>query len=220
MAVQPGAPSQIWQVILTLEHKVLPTTINVEEPPELRDHTAVQYSSISINTRRDGVSSFGFGGSSYHCIVKKFEQQHETPCAAPRAAALPPTHLRSPPRLTPHAHGQIAHLLSRLCPVRRGHLRPVPMSARATWAVRRFRVHAVLDVILLSAPNAVSLLNMCETSHAEISAAVAKAAGSDDKSSVSQEAKELGHLYHKFTKASVLRAYLPTTHARVDSAST
>ena len=59
---------------------MLPATINVQEPPELRDHTRIQDSALYLNTRarpwfappgqprRAGVSSFGFGGANYHAV--------------------------------------------------------------------------------------------------------------------------------------------------------
>ena len=85
-----GAAGMI-KVILALKHKILPATINVKEPPKLRDGTEIQDSAIYINTRsrpwftkpglprRAGVSSFGFGGSNYHCVIEEYESEHTTP---------------------------------------------------------------------------------------------------------------------------------------------
>ena len=79
------------QVILALKHKVIPASINVKNPPKLRDGTAIQDSAIYINTRnrpwftkpghprRAGVSSFGFGGSNYHCVLEEYEAEHTAP---------------------------------------------------------------------------------------------------------------------------------------------
>ncbi len=65
---------------LALHHKVLPPTIKVEQPAEI---LAPGESSFYINTeerpwlppaghpRRAAVSSFGFGGSNYHCVLEE-----------------------------------------------------------------------------------------------------------------------------------------------------
>ena len=86
------------KVIMALKHKVLPASINVKEPPTLRDGSAIQDSCIYVNTRqrpwftppglprRAGVSSFGFGGSNYHCCLEEFEPEHTK---AYRVHALP-----------------------------------------------------------------------------------------------------------------------------------
>ena len=89
------------QVILAIKHKIIPPTINVQEPPKLRDGTNIQDSAIFINTRmrpwfpppgvprRAGVSSFGFGGSNYHCVVEEYESEHTAPYASPFRARCP-----------------------------------------------------------------------------------------------------------------------------------
>ena len=71
------------KAVLALKHKVLPATINVRDPPEMRDHSKIQDTAIYINTRtrpwftppglprRAGVSSFGFGGANYHCVLEE-----------------------------------------------------------------------------------------------------------------------------------------------------
>ncbi|MCU7938437.1 MAG: SDR family oxidoreductase [gamma proteobacterium symbiont of Bathyaustriella thionipta] len=66
---------------LALYHKVLPATINIDNPnPKL----AIEDSSFYLNTdtrpwvntaktpRRAGVSSFGFGGSNYHFVLEEY----------------------------------------------------------------------------------------------------------------------------------------------------
>eukprot|EP00451_Oxyrrhis_marina_P054253 CAMPEP_0204506614 /NCGR_PEP_ID=MMETSP0471-20130131/109330_1 /ASSEMBLY_ACC=CAM_ASM_000602 /TAXON_ID=2969 /ORGANISM="Oxyrrhis marina" /LENGTH=3079 /DNA_ID=CAMNT_0051511623 /DNA_START=34 /DNA_END=9271 /DNA_ORIENTATION=+ len=88
------------KTILALKHKTIPKSINVKEPPTLRDGTKIQDTCLFINTRMRpwftepgkkriaGVSSFGFGGSNYHCIVEEFEAEHEKPY---RVHAMPST---------------------------------------------------------------------------------------------------------------------------------
>ncbi|MBS1248520.1 MAG: Phenolphthiocerol synthesis polyketide synthase type I Pks15/1 [Chloroflexi bacterium] len=70
-----------------LYHKVLPPTINVENPnPKL----ALEDSPFYVNTesrpwlrsnpgmpRRAGVSAFGFGGTNFHVVLEEYEEEHE-----------------------------------------------------------------------------------------------------------------------------------------------
>ncbi|MFK5984782.1 MAG: beta-ketoacyl synthase N-terminal-like domain-containing protein, partial [Pseudomonadota bacterium] len=91
----------IIKTAMALYHKVLPATINIDQPnPKL----GIDESSFYLNTatrpwinnaatpRRAGVSSFGFGGSNYHFVLEeyiantdkqqngqKFTRIHETP---------------------------------------------------------------------------------------------------------------------------------------------
>jgi len=80
------------KVVLALKHKILPGSINVETPPDLTDHTKLPDTCLYINTknrpwfvdprigvRRAGISSFGFGGANYHCIVDEYESEHTKP---------------------------------------------------------------------------------------------------------------------------------------------
>ena len=72
------------KAVLSLKHKVIPPTINVENPCILRDKTRLQDSSLYLNTkmrpwftkngkkRVAGVSSFGFGGANYHCVLEEY----------------------------------------------------------------------------------------------------------------------------------------------------
>jgi len=72
------------KAVLSLKHKVIPPTINVENPCILRDKTKLQDSSLYLNTkmrpwftkngkkRVAGVSSFGFGGANYHCVLEEY----------------------------------------------------------------------------------------------------------------------------------------------------
>ena len=70
-------------MILALKHKILPKTINVENPPLMMDDKEIMDSPLYINTkmrpwfapvggkRVAGISSFGFGGANYHCVVEE-----------------------------------------------------------------------------------------------------------------------------------------------------
>ncbi|MBK8023912.1 MAG: acyltransferase domain-containing protein [Chloroflexi bacterium] len=73
---------------LALYHKVLPATLNVEQPNPKFD---ISNSSFYINTetrpwvqpaddtpRRAGVSSFGFGGTNFHVVLEEFRNDHRT----------------------------------------------------------------------------------------------------------------------------------------------
>ena len=89
--VASGAASMI-KAALSLHHKVLPPTINIERPhPKL----ALDDSRLYLNTstrpwfsdgpRRAGVSSFGFGGTNFHAIL----EEHSP--AKPEPGTLRPT---------------------------------------------------------------------------------------------------------------------------------
>ncbi|MGB0894608.1 MAG: SDR family NAD(P)-dependent oxidoreductase [Parashewanella sp.] len=72
---------------LALHHKVLPPTINVEQPnPKL----SIENSPFYLNTearpwlqdaeqtpRRAGISSFGFGGTNFHIVLEEYKQEHQ-----------------------------------------------------------------------------------------------------------------------------------------------
>ena len=89
------------KVILALKHKTLPASINVKEPPKMKDGATIQETAIFINTkmrpwftppgmpRRAGVSSFGFGGANYHCVMEEYEAEHTTPYRQRDAVADP-----------------------------------------------------------------------------------------------------------------------------------
>src|SRR5207248_1676954 len=76
-----GLPGLI-KAALALHHKVLPPTIKVEQPIDV---LAPGRSPFYVNTdqrpwlppathpRRAAVSSFGFGGSNYHCILEEHQ---------------------------------------------------------------------------------------------------------------------------------------------------
>jgi acyl transferase domain-containing protein len=76
------------KAMLALKHKTIPRSINVTKPPKLRDGTQITESALYINTRtrpwftkpgqprRVGVSSFGFGGANYHCVLEEYEHEH------------------------------------------------------------------------------------------------------------------------------------------------
>ncbi|HUT23964.1 MAG TPA: beta-ketoacyl synthase N-terminal-like domain-containing protein, partial [Sumerlaeia bacterium] len=74
------------KIALALHHKVLPPTIKVEKPAEpLRNNRTAFY----VNTekrpwlpraehpRRAAVSSFGFGGSNFHCLLEEHGNQKD-----------------------------------------------------------------------------------------------------------------------------------------------
>ena len=76
-----GAASLI-KTALALHHKVLPATINIDEPNPKLD---IKNSPFYLNTqtrpwvrsegeppRRAGVSSFGFGGTNYHVVLEEY----------------------------------------------------------------------------------------------------------------------------------------------------
>ncbi|MFN7660877.1 MAG: beta-ketoacyl synthase N-terminal-like domain-containing protein, partial [Dolichospermum sp.] len=79
-----GAASLI-KTALALHHKILPATININEPNPKLD---IENSSFYLNTqtrpwikaegetpRRAGVSSFGFGGTNYHVVLEEYEPE-------------------------------------------------------------------------------------------------------------------------------------------------
>ena len=80
-----GAASLI-KTSLALHHKVLPPTINVQQPHPSFDITA---SPVYLNTRlrpwitdkprRAGVSAFGFGGTNFHLTVEEYQPEHPAP---------------------------------------------------------------------------------------------------------------------------------------------
>ena len=80
------------KVILALKHKILPRTINVQNPPNLVDGTSLNDTCLYLNlknrpwfvpreigVRRAGISSFGFGGANYHAVVEEFEPEQSKP---------------------------------------------------------------------------------------------------------------------------------------------
>ena len=83
-----GAASLI-KTSLALHHKVLPPTINVQQPHPSFNIAA---SPVYINTqlrpwipatpdtpRRAGVSAFGFGGTNFHLTVEEYQAEHQAP---------------------------------------------------------------------------------------------------------------------------------------------
>jgi acyl transferase domain-containing protein/acyl carrier protein len=82
-----GAASLI-KTALALHHKILPATININEPNPKLD---IENSSFYLNTqtrpwikaegetpRRAGVSSFGFGGTNYHVVLEEYEPEQQS----------------------------------------------------------------------------------------------------------------------------------------------
>ncbi len=81
-----GAASMI-KVALALHHKILPPTINIQEPHPQLD---IENSPFYLNTetrpwirgehpRRAGVSAFGFGGTNFHVVLEEYEPEPRTP---------------------------------------------------------------------------------------------------------------------------------------------
>ncbi|WP_420909008.1 SDR family NAD(P)-dependent oxidoreductase [Dickeya fangzhongdai] len=79
-----GAASMI-KVAMALSHKVLPPTINVEQPC---DAVADKHSAFYANTdarpwlrpannapRRAALSAFGFGGTNFHAVLEEYERE-------------------------------------------------------------------------------------------------------------------------------------------------
>ena len=73
------------KVVLALYNKVLPATINVNEPnPKLGIENTPFYLNTKIqpwirpenHPRRAGVSSFGFGGTNFHVVLEENETEH------------------------------------------------------------------------------------------------------------------------------------------------
>ncbi|MBZ0282368.1 MAG: acyltransferase domain-containing protein [Anaerolineae bacterium] len=75
------------KTVLALHHKVLPPTLNVEQPNPKFD---MPNSAFYINTearpwvqpadnvpRRAGVSSFGFGGTNFHIVMEEYRNDHQ-----------------------------------------------------------------------------------------------------------------------------------------------
>ena len=87
------------KAILAIKHKTIPKSINCDEPPvlyqdgeESETNLKIQETPIYINTkqrpwfvphpgmpRRAGISSFGFGGANYHCVIEEAETEHTKP---------------------------------------------------------------------------------------------------------------------------------------------
>ena len=94
------------KAILAIKHKTLPQSINCVEPPSLyhngedsKTDLAISDTPIYINTkmrpwfvpktgmpRRAGISSFGFGGANYHCVIEEAETEHNDAYRASRTA--------------------------------------------------------------------------------------------------------------------------------------
>ncbi len=78
----------VLKAILALQHKVLPPTIKVSQPPAA---LLAEGSPFYVNTesrpwvkpvghpRRAAVSAFGFGGSNFHCVLEESPQSFDEP---------------------------------------------------------------------------------------------------------------------------------------------
>lgn len=81
--------ASIIKVALSLYHKILPPTLNVERPnPKfnfeespfyLNTRTRPWLSTDDRIPRRAGVSSFGFGGTNFHAVLEEYEKDHDQP---------------------------------------------------------------------------------------------------------------------------------------------
>ena len=76
------------KAILALQHRVLPPTIKVGQPPApMMAEDSPFYVSTEARPwckphgypRRAAVSAFGFGGSNFHCVLEESPQRFETP---------------------------------------------------------------------------------------------------------------------------------------------
>jgi acyl transferase domain-containing protein/NADP-dependent 3-hydroxy acid dehydrogenase YdfG len=88
-----GATGMV-KAVLSLHHKILPPTLNVDAPNELLD---LESSAFYLNTearpwisardhpRRASVSSFGFGGTNYHVALEEYLGSSRGPARAPHA---------------------------------------------------------------------------------------------------------------------------------------
>jgi acyl transferase domain-containing protein/phosphopantetheinyl transferase (holo-ACP synthase) len=81
----------IIKTALALYHKVLPPTLNVEEPnPKLQLESSAFYLNTETRPwihggptpRRAGVNAFGFGGINAHVVLEEYESPAPTPAAA------------------------------------------------------------------------------------------------------------------------------------------
>ncbi|WP_010586067.1 type I polyketide synthase [Schlesneria paludicola] len=78
----------IIKAILALQHRVLPPTIKVNQPPEpfLADDSPFYVNTVARPwvkprgyPRRAAVSAFGFGGSNFHCVLEESPQSFGEP---------------------------------------------------------------------------------------------------------------------------------------------
>jgi acyl transferase domain-containing protein/acyl carrier protein/NAD(P)-dependent dehydrogenase (short-subunit alcohol dehydrogenase family) len=76
------------KAILALQHKILPPTIKVKQPPAalLADDSPFYVSTEARpwvkpvgHPRRAAVSAFGFGGSNFHCVLEESPQRFDEP---------------------------------------------------------------------------------------------------------------------------------------------
>ena len=101
-----GAASMI-KVALSLHHKVLPPTINIQQPHLQLD---IENSPFYLNTetrpwirgehpRRAGVSAFGFGGTNFHVVMEEYEPEQRAPYRLHRHAQMILLHAATPEAL-------------------------------------------------------------------------------------------------------------------------
>ena len=101
-----GAASMV-KVALALHHKILPPTINVQNPHPQLD---IENSPFYLNTetrpwirgehpRRAGVSAFGFGGTNFHVVLEEYAPEQHTPYRLHRHAQTIVLHAPTPEAL-------------------------------------------------------------------------------------------------------------------------
>ena len=105
-----GAASMV-KVALALHHKILPPTINVQNPHPQLD---IENSPFYLNTetrpwirgehpRRAGVSAFGFGGTNFHVVLEEYAPEQHTPYRLHRHAQTIVLHAPTPEALRTRA---------------------------------------------------------------------------------------------------------------------
>lgn len=111
-----GAASMI-KVALGLHHKVLPPTINVEEPSKsLKDEGSPFYVSSHarpwIKSESDGprtaaLSAFGFGGTNYHVVMEEYQTEQQDKYRLSRTAEVVLFHADTPAGLLESCEGAL-----------------------------------------------------------------------------------------------------------------
>ncbi|MEI7847808.1 MAG: beta-ketoacyl synthase N-terminal-like domain-containing protein, partial [Chloroflexota bacterium] len=101
-----GAASMI-KIALALHHKILPPTINIQQPhPQLDFENSPFYLNTETRPwirreypRRAGVSAFGFGGTNFHVVLEEYEPEQRTPYRLHRHAQIVVLHAPTPEAL-------------------------------------------------------------------------------------------------------------------------
>ena len=112
-----GAAGMI-KVALALHHKVLPPTLNVNQPnPKYDINNSPFYVSAETRPwiqgdapRRAGVSSFGFGGTNFHVVLEEYTGDHNGGYRLHQTARTVLLHDASPEALMQQISGALAQL--------------------------------------------------------------------------------------------------------------